>query len=102
MLNCKSLPGIVICLGLTACSVGPRYKQPTLVLPQQFTNAQTVDDGPHADASDPEFWHSFHDPELTSLVQRALTANNDLRAALAHYDSAMPYCVKENSTVIPR
>ena len=55
MLSCKSIPGIVICLGLTACSVGPRYKRPTLVLPQQFTNAQTVDDGPHADASDPEF-----------------------------------------------
>jgi outer membrane protein, multidrug efflux system len=90
MLNCKLIPGIVICLGLTACSVGPRYKQPTLVLPQQFSNPNpsTVDDGPHADASDPEFWHSFNDPELTSLVQRALTANNDLRAALAHYDSA--------------
>ena len=88
MLKCKSSLGAVICLGLTACSVGPRYKQPTLVPPQQFTNARTVDDGPHADASDPEFWHSFNDPELTSLVHRALSTNNDLRAALAHYDSA--------------
>jgi multidrug efflux system outer membrane protein len=80
----------VLSLGLTACSVGPRYKQPTLALPQQFTAPDTasVDVSPHADASDPEFWHSFNDPELSSLVQRALTANNDLRAALAHYDSA--------------
>ncbi len=90
MLNSKSILATVLSLGLTACSVGPRYKQPTLVLPQQFTapDRATVDVSRHADASDPEFWHSFNDPELSSLVQRALTANNDLRAALAHYDSA--------------
>jgi outer membrane protein, multidrug efflux system len=90
MLNRKSILATVLSLGLTACSVGPHYKQPALVLPQQFTAPDTaaVDLSPHADASDPEFWHSFHDPELSSLVQRALTANNDLRAAVAHYDSA--------------
>src|ERR1700722_20383860 len=90
MFNRKSILATVLSLGLTACSVGPRYKQPTLALPQQFTAPYpaTADVSPHADASDPEFWHSFHDPELISLVEHALTANNDLRAALAHYDSA--------------
>src|ERR1700678_3673740 len=90
MLNRKSILATVLSLGLTACSVGPRYKQPTLALPQQFTapDTATVDVSPHANASDPEFWHSFNDPELSSLVQRALTSNNDLRSALAHYDSA--------------
>jgi outer membrane protein, multidrug efflux system len=90
MLNLKSILTTGLALGLTACSVGPRYKQPALVLPQQFTapDAATIDSSPHADASDPEFWHSFKDPELSSLVGRSLTANNDLRAALAHYDSA--------------
>src|ERR1700723_1924307 len=90
MLNLKSILATGLVLGLTACSVGPHYKQPALALPQQFTapDTATVDASPRADASDPEFWHSFHDPELSSLVQRSLTANNDLRAALAHYDSA--------------
>src|SRR3984885_372494 len=90
MLNRKSILATAFSLGLTACSVGPRYKQPTLVVPQQFTapDTATVDVSPHADANDPEFWHSFNDPELSSLVQRALTANNDLRVALAHYDGA--------------
>jgi multidrug efflux system outer membrane protein len=90
MLNRKSILATALSLGLTACSVGPRYKQPTLALPQQFTapDTATVDVSPRADASDPEFWHSFNDPELIPLVQHALTANNDLRAALAHYDSA--------------
>jgi len=90
MLKRKSILATALSLGLTACSVGPRYKQPTLALPQQFTApaAATVDVTPHANASDPEFWHSFNDLEFSSLVRRALTANNDLRAALAHYDSA--------------
>jgi NodT family efflux transporter outer membrane factor (OMF) lipoprotein len=90
MLDRKSILATVLSLALTGCSVGPRYKQPTLVLPQQFTapNAATADVTPLAEASDPEFWHSFNDPELSSLVQRVLTANNDLRVALAHYDSA--------------
>src|ERR1700723_4466322 len=90
MLNLKSILATGLVLGLTACSVGPHYKQPALALPQQFTAPDTasVDAAPRADASDPEFWHSFNDPELSSLVQRSLTANNDLRAALAHYDSA--------------
>src|SRR6202789_4480153 len=90
MLNRKLILTTVLSVGLTACSVGPHYKQPAPALPQQFTapDTATADVSPHADASDPQFWHSFNDPELSSVVQRALTANNDLRVALAHYDSA--------------
>ena len=90
MLNLKSILASALSLVLTACSVGPRYKQPALVLPQQFTapDAAPIDSSPRANAADSEFWHSFKDPELSSLVERSLSANNDLRAALAHYDSA--------------
>jgi multidrug efflux system outer membrane protein len=90
MLSLKSILATGLVLGLTACSVGPHYKQPTVALPQQFTapDTATIDSSPRADASDPEFWHSFNDPEFSSLVQRSLDANNDLRAALAHFDSA--------------
>jgi multidrug efflux system outer membrane protein len=90
MLNLKSILATGLALVLTACSVGPHYKQPTVALPQQFTapDTATIDLSPRADANDPEFWHSFNDPELSALVERSLTTNNDLHAALAHYDSA--------------
>jgi outer membrane protein, multidrug efflux system len=78
MLNLKSILATGLALGLTTCSVGPRYKQPTVTLPQQFTapDSATVDFSPRADAND-----------LSSLVERSLAANNDLRSALAHFDS---------------
>jgi outer membrane protein, multidrug efflux system len=81
----------IVILGTVGCSVGPRYKRPDVSLPTQFTAPATTgspDASAKAEPSDPEFWHSFHDPELTALVERSLSANNDLRSALAHYDSA--------------
>src|SRR3984957_19703844 len=81
----------VALLASVGCSVGPRYKRPDVPLPAQFTAPATTgsaDVTAKADPADSEFWHSFHDPELTGLVERSLSANNDLRSALAHYDAA--------------
>jgi multidrug efflux system outer membrane protein len=81
----------IVLLGTVGCSVGPRYKRPSMPLPAQFTAPATAGVGDaqaKAEPADSEFWHSFHDAELTSLVERALMTNNDLRSALAHYDAA--------------
>src|SRR5690606_15676163 len=39
-------------------------------------------------AIDPVFWQHFGDPQLTALVEQALSANHDLRIALANFDRA--------------
>lgn len=81
----------VVTLGTVACSVGPHYTSPRVALPAQFSAPSTSaspDQTPVANAGDQEFWYSFHDAELTSLVERALDANNNLRGALANFDSA--------------
>src|SRR6202789_2474898 len=82
MLNRKLILTTVLSVGLTACSVGPHYKQPAPALPQQFTapDTATADVSPHADASDPQFWHSFNDPALSSVVQRALADASSVAA----------------------
>jgi len=89
MRKSDALLATVVILGSVGCSVGPRYKRPDVSLPAQFT-APATDDATvtHTETVDAEFWHSFHDPELTGLVERSLSANNDLRSALAHYDAA--------------
>jgi multidrug efflux system outer membrane protein len=87
----NALLATVVLLGSIGCSVGPRYKRPDLPLPAQFTAPAATgptDSTAKVEPADPEFWHSFHDPELTCLVDRSLSANNDLRSALAHYDAA--------------
>ena len=84
---------------LAACAVGPDYVRPTVSTPATFARDEAptaaANDGaaagtneaatPQADA---EFWRSFNDPLLTRLVEEALTANHDLRIALASYDRA--------------
>jgi multidrug efflux system outer membrane protein len=91
MYNSIRILPVVIALSLTGCSVGPHYKRPDVTLPQQFTAPSTDESHnqtPAANAGDVEFWHGFQDVQLSALVDQALKANNDLRAALSHYDSS--------------
>lgn len=87
------LSALMLALTLTACAVGPDYKRPTSAAPDRFARASTSsqathDNGPASATSDDIFWHSFGDPRLSTLIDRALDANNDLKLAVARYDSS--------------
>lgn len=73
---------------LAGCAAGPDYVRPTLAVPAQFQRVDAVADAAATPAADAEFWHGFGDPLLTRLVEDALTANHDLRIALANYQRA--------------
>jgi outer membrane protein, multidrug efflux system len=76
--------GVLVLAGmLTACAVGPDYQRPIAPPVEHFARVEVTS----APAVDTEFWQSFHDARLTALIEQALTANNDLRAALSRYDS---------------
>jgi len=82
---------VLAALVLAGCSVGPDYERPEVRVPDRFTGAGTEVGGteaPLAAAGDPAFWRRFGDPLLSSLVEEALGANHDLRAAVARYDEA--------------
>ncbi len=75
-------------LSLSACTVGPDFKPPSLFSPASWFAARKPP--PPAEASlptaepvDPEWWQSFNDPVLTSLVRRAAQGNLDVQAATA-------------------
>ena len=72
-------------LFLAGCAVGPDYRRPDTPVAPAF-HAQ---DAAYA-ATEPtaDFWRGFDDPLLTQLVEGALAANHDLRAALARLDQA--------------
>src|SRR5215469_10632824 len=72
---------------LAGCSVGPNYKRPQAAVPSQWTVAPargTETKSPETD----EWWASFQDPELNSLVERSVSRNLDLKLALERVQEA--------------
>jgi multidrug efflux system outer membrane protein len=73
---------VAIALVLASCSVGPDYQRPEVDLPGSVGL-------PVVDAPAPErWWTLFQDPLLDKLVDEALVANRDLKAAAARVDQA--------------
>jgi NodT family efflux transporter outer membrane factor (OMF) lipoprotein len=72
---------------MIGCMVGPTYRTPTTTPPSQWQEVPggTAAAAPPAAAT---WWKTFQDPELDSLVQRALKANLDLRIAEARVREA--------------
>lgn len=72
---------------LVGCAVGPNYKRPQVSVPKQWTVAPargTSTEPPESDG----WWSSFQDPELNSLVKRAVDRNLDLKLALERVQEA--------------
>jgi NodT family efflux transporter outer membrane factor (OMF) lipoprotein len=89
------LRGWIACCGaagLSACSVGPDFKLPETWLPKSYiaspnggtpTTDEVVE---HVDLK--QWWRSFRDPQLVSLVGRAIEGNPDIAIALARLQQA--------------
>jgi multidrug efflux system outer membrane protein len=75
---------MVFALFVTACSVRPPYTAPA-VPPAAMRN---VDVSLAEQSFDPRWWQQFEDPVLDELVEKALTANHDVRIAVARFDQS--------------
>jgi NodT family efflux transporter outer membrane factor (OMF) lipoprotein len=86
---------IALLLGLSACAAGPDYRAPQPDAPLKFVTPATE---PPAAAAAPAagvdlaaWWRSLNDPQLDSLVERAIKSNLDLQIALTHLQQARTY-----------
>jgi multidrug efflux system outer membrane protein len=70
-----------------ACSVGPDYKEPALVMPTAWNEAGQKGVGTRP-AELTRWWTAFDDPLLNSLVERAIKSNLDLHIAEARIREA--------------
>ncbi len=71
----------------TACVPGPAYRKPVVAVPQHWQGEPAR--GTSAEGEPVEqWWKTFHDPELESLVSRAAAANLDLQLAAARIQEA--------------
>ena len=83
---------IYLCLILlTGCAVGPNFKPPQVKVPANWTGP--APDGQALPSKTAEknlvdWWKVFNDPTLTSLVERAVGSNLDLKLAEARVRQA--------------
>ncbi|WP_118181983.1 efflux transporter outer membrane subunit [Paraburkholderia phosphatilytica] len=87
---------------LTACTVGPDYKQPHVDAPPAWhTEGYWRVAQPSHAPLDPDWWKSFSDDTLNGLETQALAQNQTLVAASAHYDQARATLANNEAQRLP-
>ncbi len=80
-------------LALAGCAAGPNYHTPKPDTPPRFvaSSSATSSQAPADEHDLATWWRALNDPELDSLVDRALKANLDLEIALTRLQQARTY-----------
>lgn len=89
-------------LALGGCAAGPNYHTPRVRTPEQYAAqpqpASTTSVSENELAS---WWRTLNDPELDSLIERAVRANPDVQIALDRLQAARTVAIGTWSTVLP-
>ena len=80
---------------LAGCTVGPDFKRPDVDLPKEYGIAQASVPAPE------RWWTVFNDPVLDRMVEEAIAANRDLRAAAERIEQARAQFVIERAALSP-
>ena len=74
---------LAVTLLATACKVGPNYKQPDVIVAEQFRFSANEDS-----IQNIEWWTMFNDPDLDTLVNYALDSSLDVLAMAKRVEQA--------------
>ena len=80
----SAVVALALCQG---CAVGPNYQEPKTTAPAQWS-APMAGGETNLEPSIASWWKSFNDPQLASLIERAVNSNHDLRIAGARVREA--------------
>src|ERR1700683_3078483 len=84
MQKASILVGMVTALGLmTGCMMGPKYKRPTVDVPQEYRAPAPQQATQASSLGNEEWWQVYQDPVLTQLIHTAIAQNYDVRIAAA-------------------
>ena len=97
-----ALPGV---LAVSACAAGPDYHAPTPValgVPPRYSvlTDQSASDPSHR-GSDPLWWNSFGDAELSRLESEGLKSNLDIAVALSRLRQSREALIQARSAMVP-
>ena len=93
--------------GLSACSVGPDFKLPETELPGSYiakldTKSTALTANLVASVDLTQWWRSFRDPHLVSLIERSIAANPDIAIALARLQQARAQRLVATGAALPK
>lgn len=79
---------LALALLVAGCVQGQDYARPPVDLPDRFPGQSDLGvggdaAGPSAASAGADWWRSFHNDELTGLIERALERNHDVKRAIA-------------------
>jgi len=95
---------------LVGCAVGPNYRTPKVATPEGYAAAassataaatRTVPETPAAPVDLAAWWRALKDPELDSLIARAISGNPDVLIALDRLQAARTFEAAIIGTVLP-
>jgi multidrug efflux system outer membrane protein len=79
-----TLLGILAALVLEAgCMVGPKYKRPTVDVPQEYRTPEPQQAAQASSLGNEGWWQLYQDPVLAQLIHTAIADNYDVRIAAA-------------------
>ena len=88
---------VALAIALSGCAVGPDFIRPTAATPAHWSGFQAApptaghpreSSTTEANADLRRWWADFHDPLLSSLIERSMESNLELRAAVLRMDEA--------------
>ena len=102
--NYKLWAAMLSVAALVGCVVGPRYQGPPNPALHDYHAVRAVAAPVPAEAAAvtlDSWWLGFNDPLLTRIVERALSQNLDLAAALARVDQARAAAKEAGAQLLP-
>lgn len=84
------MPAMVLAISMASCTVGKKYERANLQTPDQFRTAVAVT----ADTVQLPWRTFFREPQLISLIEKALHKNNDVAIAVKNMEQ-LDLAVKE-------
>ena len=93
---------------LSACSVGPDFHDPTPEAPEAWSDPSAVTPGKPGQSNittlsnpDPKWWNGFDDPEMSSLIQRAIAGNLPLQQTVLRITEARQQEISAEAAGLP-
>ncbi len=93
---------MAIFVTLSGCSLyGPVYKKPEVNLLSEWKSQDTLSDTTELNLPTLPWWQKFGDKQLTYLINKAVSSNNNIQAAAGHVIDAQGQLLQVQYSAIP-